>query len=168
MAERHFLHIKHLDEFRDYLASRGYLAVPLSRNEYEVLRMKRNKDTVIVFKKNGAKEHLSVMDKDIHHVRCFYGWRKNKNQETDDLLPCQVSALEKIQAPRDFIPGYKGQRISCPKYPHHAERLDRIDDIEKHEDDPEFQQWLKQLLIHSLCCGCADKCEDYTEGAKTE
>lgn len=156
MAERNFLHIKHLDEFRDYLASRGYLAVPLSRNEYEVLRMKRNKDTVIVFKKNGAKEHLSVMDKDIHHVRCFYGWRKSKNQETDNLLPCQVSALEKIQYDTEFIPGYMRQRISCPKYPHHAERLDCIDAIEKYKGDPEFQQELKTLLIHSLCCGCTE------------
>lgn len=168
MAERNFLHIKHLDEFRDYLASRGYLAVPLSRNEYEVLRMKRNKDTVIVFKKNGAKEHLSVMNKDIHHVRCFYGWRKYKYLGADILLPCQASALDKARYDTEFLHGYIKQQIRCPKYRHHAERLDRTDEIEMHRDDPEFQQKLMTLLIHSLCCGCTDKCEDYTEGAKAE
>lgn len=79
MAERGMLHICHLDSFAAYLQGLGYEKQPLSHSLYEVLRMKKGKDTVLVFRRNAAKEHLSVMDKDIHLVRAFFreGGRHN-------------------------------------------------------------------------------------------
>ena len=71
MAERGLLHIKHLDDFRAWLEKQGFKQLPLSRNEYEVLRMKRGKNTVVVFKKLRSKEHLSVMEKDFRLVMGF-------------------------------------------------------------------------------------------------
>lgn len=71
MAERSMLHICHLDRFATYLQGLGYEKQPLSRSLYEVLRMRKGKDTVLVFRRNATKEHLSVMDKDIRLVRAF-------------------------------------------------------------------------------------------------
>lgn len=48
-----------------------------SRNPYEVLRAKKGSDTVIVYQKKGAKEHLSTMDKDYHLVREFIKSKKS-------------------------------------------------------------------------------------------
>ena len=80
MAERGILHIKHLDEFSRYLKDHGYDQLPLSRNPYEVLRMRQGKNTIIVFRKMNANEHLSVMDKDIRFVRAFLKTKRKEQQ----------------------------------------------------------------------------------------
>lgn len=71
MANRNTLHISRLNDFKHFLESKGYTALPLSRNPYEVLRMKKDKNTVILYQKDNAKEHLSVMDKNYKLVRKF-------------------------------------------------------------------------------------------------
>lgn len=43
----------------------------IAKGCYEVLRAKKSKDTVIVFKKDNAKEHLSVQQKDYRLIRQF-------------------------------------------------------------------------------------------------
>lgn len=74
MATRDLLHESKLKAFELFLVNKGYVIVETSNNPYEVLRAKKDKDTVIIYKKARAKEHLSVMDKDVKLVYEFiYG-----------------------------------------------------------------------------------------------
>lgn len=70
MAERCLLHQNKLDLLKWWLSSRGY-EIQATKGIYEVLRANKGKDTVIIFKKNGAKEHLSVQQKDHKLIRQF-------------------------------------------------------------------------------------------------
>lgn len=79
MATRNILPINKLGEFEDFLERKGYMILATSKNPYEVLRAKKDSDTVIIYQKNGAKEHLSTMDKDYHLVREFI-----KTQKSDE------------------------------------------------------------------------------------
>lgn len=82
MATRNILHISKLQEFEDFLETKGYMIVATSKNPYEVLRAQKDGDTVVVYKKKDAKEHLSTMDKDYHLVREFIkGQRKLSNAQ---------------------------------------------------------------------------------------
>lgn len=82
MATRNILHISKLQEFEDFLETKGYMIVATSKNPYEVLRAQKDGDTVIVYQKKDAKEHLSTMDKDYHLVREFIkGQRKQSNAQ---------------------------------------------------------------------------------------
>ena len=82
MATRNILHISKLHEFENFLETRGYMIVATSKNPYEVLRAQKDGDTVIVYKKKDAKEHLSTMDKDYHLVREFIkSQRKQSNAD---------------------------------------------------------------------------------------
>lgn len=76
MATRNILHIRKLQEFEDFLESKGYMILATSKNPLEVLRANKDNDTVIVYKKADAKEHLSTMDKDYHLVREFIKSRR--------------------------------------------------------------------------------------------
>lgn len=71
MATRNILHISKLQEFEDFLETKGYMIVATSKNPFEVLRAQKDGDTVIVYQKKDTKEHLSTMDKDYHLVREF-------------------------------------------------------------------------------------------------
>lgn len=71
MATRNILHVSKLQEFEDFLESKGYMIIATSKNPYEVLRAQKDGDTVIAYQKKDAKEHLSTMDKDYHLVREF-------------------------------------------------------------------------------------------------
>lgn len=82
MAIRNILHISKLQEFENFLETRGYMIVATSKNPYEVLRAQKDGDTVIVYQKKDAKEHLSTMDKDYHLVREFIkSQRKQSNAD---------------------------------------------------------------------------------------
>lgn len=80
MAIRNILHISKLQEFENFLETRGYMIVATSKNPYEVLRAQKDGDTVIVYQKKDAKEHLSTMDKDYHLVREFI---KNQRKQSN-------------------------------------------------------------------------------------
>lgn len=71
MTTRNILHISKLTEFEQFLEDKGYMIFATSKNPFEVLRAKKDRDTVIVYKKSNAKEHLSTIDKDYHLVREF-------------------------------------------------------------------------------------------------
>ena len=71
MATRNILHISKLQEFENFLETKGYMIVATSKNPFEVLRAQKDGDTVIVYQKKDTKEHLSTMDKDYHLVREF-------------------------------------------------------------------------------------------------
>ena len=64
MANRALLHMNKLKDFESWLEKQGYMILPTSKNPYEILRAKKDKDTVIIYQKSDSKEHLSIMDKD--------------------------------------------------------------------------------------------------------
>jgi hypothetical protein len=57
-----------------WLQDQGWELQPLSNHGYEVLRAKRDKRTLIIYKKLDAKEHLSYMDKDRRLIRRFFDY----------------------------------------------------------------------------------------------
>lgn len=70
MAERCLLHQNKLEMLKWWLDSIGYEIQP-TKGIYEVLRAKKDKDTVVIYKKNNAKEHLTVQEKDHKLIRQF-------------------------------------------------------------------------------------------------
>ena len=78
MAERCLLHQSKLNLLKWWLSSRGY-EIQATKGIYEVLRANKGKDTVIIFKKNGAKEHFSVQQKDHKLIRQFI--RETREEE---------------------------------------------------------------------------------------
>ena len=82
MATRNILHISKLQEFEDFLETKGYMIVATSKNPYEILRAQKDCDTIIVYQKKDSKEHLSTMDKDYRFVREFIkSQRKQSNAD---------------------------------------------------------------------------------------
>lgn len=71
MANRALLHMSKLKDFESWLEKQGYMILPTSINPYEVLRAKKSKDTVIIYRKGDSKEHLSIMDKDYALIHKF-------------------------------------------------------------------------------------------------
>ena len=71
MANRALLHMSKLKDFESWLEKQGYMILPTSKNPYEVLRAKKSKDTVIIYRKGDSKEHLSIMDKDYALIHKF-------------------------------------------------------------------------------------------------
>ncbi|MFR7445074.1 MAG: hypothetical protein ACLUUO_18705 [Sellimonas intestinalis] len=55
MAMRNILHISKLQEFEDFLETKGYMIVATSKNPFEVLRAQKDGDTVIVYQKKDTK-----------------------------------------------------------------------------------------------------------------
>ena len=51
MATRNMLHESKLKDFELFLVNKGYAIVETSNNPFEVLRAKKEKDTVIIYKK---------------------------------------------------------------------------------------------------------------------
>ena len=108
MATRNILHISKLQEFEDFLETKGYMIVATSKNPYEVLRAQKDRDTVVVYKKKDAKEHLSTMDKDYHLVREFIkSQRKQSNAQrirnmTDEELAKFISEFSACQVCKYF------------------------------------------------------------------
>ncbi|WP_312432750.1 hypothetical protein [Lacrimispora sp.] len=77
MATRALLHKNKLKELKIRLEKQGYMILATSKNPYEVLRARKDKDTVIIYCKLAAREHLSVMDKDYELIRRFIKQRVN-------------------------------------------------------------------------------------------
>lgn len=71
MAIRALLHMNKLKDFESWLEKQGYIILPTSKNPYEILRAKKDKDTVIIYQKGDSKEHLSIMDKDYALIHKF-------------------------------------------------------------------------------------------------
>jgi hypothetical protein len=84
MATRALLHISKKDELEKWLEEQGYMILAL-RSPWEVIRCVKDdengKDTVIIYQKANAKEHLSVMDKDYKLIRRFIAEYKEAQKE---------------------------------------------------------------------------------------
>ena len=70
MAERCLLHKNKLELLKWWLSSKGY-EIQSTKDIYEVLRAKKGKETVIIYRKNEIKEHLTVQQKDYRLIRQF-------------------------------------------------------------------------------------------------
>ncbi len=70
MANRNTLHFNKLPKFQAFLEKEGYEILP-TKDTYEVLRARGEKGTVVIYKRDRAKVHCSVMDKDMWLVRKF-------------------------------------------------------------------------------------------------
>lgn len=70
MAERCLLHKNKLELLKWWLSSKGYEIQP-TKDFYEILRAKKDKDTIIIYRKNEIKEHLTVQQKDHKLIRQF-------------------------------------------------------------------------------------------------
>ena len=111
MANRALLHINKLIDFEKWLEKQGYKSLPTSKNPYEVLRAKKDKDTVIIYQKCDSKEHLSIMDKDYHLIHKFITESKSKtnadrirNMSDEELaswyvIKCEIMMGIKCQKP---------------------------------------------------------------------
>ena len=80
MANRHTLHINHLEGFKAFLANEGFdLGDP--KGDYAVLYAKKGSRTVILYRRNDTKQHLTVQDRDMRLVRRYLDERKEKENE---------------------------------------------------------------------------------------
>lgn len=72
MANRHTLHSSHLDAFKGWLAGHGWTVQPI-KGCFEVLRATRagRAAPLIIYKKMGAAQHSTVLDRDMPVVRQF-------------------------------------------------------------------------------------------------
>lgn len=70
MAERCLLHKNKLEPFKVWITSSGY-ELQETKGLYEVLRATKGKETVIIYRKTQAKEHLTVQQKDYKLIRQF-------------------------------------------------------------------------------------------------
>lgn len=78
MAIRALLHMNKLKDFESWLEKQGYMILPTSKSPCEILRAKKDKDTVIIYQKGDSKEHLSIMDKDYPLIHKFITESKPK------------------------------------------------------------------------------------------
>lgn len=113
MASRELLHISKLNDFGKWLEEQGYMILPTSKNPYEVLRAKKDKDTVIIYCKAGSKEHLSIMDKDCSLIRRFINEsKKQTNAERIRSMTDKELARFLLGFKNTFCEEYEGES-SC-------------------------------------------------------
>ena len=82
MSDRRTLHLKSLPAFAAWLERIGYEVVE-PKGMHEVFRAKKmngGKDTVVIYRRDRASQHLSVMDKDMRLVRRFLRDRKERSE----------------------------------------------------------------------------------------
>ena len=72
MANRHTLHISKLEDFKEWLVKDGW-EIEEPKGIWEVLRARKSgrQNPLMVYRKEDAKEHLSIMDRDSDVVGVF-------------------------------------------------------------------------------------------------
>lgn len=106
MANRALLHINKLKDFEKWLEKQGYMILPTSKNPYEVLRAKKDKDTVIIYQKGDSKEHLSIMDKDYPLIHKFITESKPKTNADRIRSMTDEELAEFIMCPAEYDSGF--------------------------------------------------------------
>ena len=82
MAERCLLHQNKLELLKWWLTTKGYEMQQPIEISCEVLRAKNDKETIIIYKKHRAKEHLTVQQKDHKLIRQFI--RETRQMKVSD------------------------------------------------------------------------------------
>lgn len=75
MANRHTLHKKHLNDFKEWLITDGWEILDCM-SIYERLRARKGKRVLVAYEKDAAKEHLSIADRDYPVVGAFLRSRR--------------------------------------------------------------------------------------------
>lgn len=77
MPNRNIFHLNHLEEFTNWLIMDGW-EICETKGLYEMLvaRKSGRKHPLILYRKDRAKEHLTVRDVDISVVRAFFKDRR--------------------------------------------------------------------------------------------
>lgn len=116
MAIRALLHMNKLKDFESWLEKQGYMILPASKNPYEILRAKKDKDTVIIYQKGDSKEHLSIMDKDYALIHKFIMESKS-NTNADKIRNMSDEELAEflINFKNTFGEEYEGE-ASCMEW----------------------------------------------------
>ena len=82
MANRHTLAITSLEDFKEWLISKGWQIEP-TKGYYEVLRA-RHKDykyPLIIHKKSDATMHLSIDERQLRIYKQYFNEKKGKGNE---------------------------------------------------------------------------------------
>ena len=79
-ANRCVLHIKKLDVFANWAKLRGYTVEPV-KGEFEVLRLKPQQGTVLIFWKRGGADHATCAGREQRLVRKWLAERDASRQE---------------------------------------------------------------------------------------
>lgn len=77
MADRNTLHINQLEAFKKWLVEDGW-TIEKPKGIYEVLRARKpgRQHLLMVYKKDRAKEHLSMLDRDLGVLWAFLRQKK--------------------------------------------------------------------------------------------
>lgn len=85
MADRHTLHFKHLEPFKNWLIKNNWEMKPLSKSQYEVLRATKNGKWVIIYLKDSATEHYSLTENSIYVVNQWLKERKIRKEIIQEI-----------------------------------------------------------------------------------
>lgn len=86
MAKRNVLHISKLEELEKWLAEDGWELLPLSNNQYEVLRAsKAGKQNPLIIYSGKSSEHLSFADRDMPVIGAFLRDKKKTQTNADRI-----------------------------------------------------------------------------------
>lgn len=79
MAKRAILHKNKLDDFKKWLVEDGWKTERLKGN-YEVLRARKqdHKHPLIIYDRNNANEHYTVLERDAGIISAYLNTRKNQ------------------------------------------------------------------------------------------
>ena len=114
MATRNILHVNELQEFEDFIKTKGFIIVPTGKNPFVILRAQKDGDTVIVYQ----KKYLSTMDKDYMYNR--------------ELIKNQVkqSNADRIRSMTDEeLAKFLSDFSACKICEHYNKEFDRCDSI---------------------------------------
>lgn len=86
MAKRNVLHKNLLEDFQKWLVANGW-EIEKTKGTYEVLRARKagRQQPLIVYTKADAKEHLTVMDRDLEIVGAFLRDKKKPQTNADRI-----------------------------------------------------------------------------------
>lgn len=86
MAKRNVLHKNLLEDFQKWLVANGW-EIEKPKGTYEVLRARKAgiQQPLIVYTKADAKEHLTVMDRDLEIVGAFLRDKKKPQTNADRI-----------------------------------------------------------------------------------
>ena len=86
MANRYTLHKNSLEDFQSWLVADGW-EIEKPKGIYEVLRARKagRQQPLIVYTKSDAKEHLTVMDRDLEIVGAFLRDKKKPQTNADRI-----------------------------------------------------------------------------------
>lgn len=112
MAKRNVLHKNLLEDFQKWLVANGW-EIEKTKGTYEVLRARKagRQQPLIVYTKADAKEHLTVMDRDLEIVGAFLRDKKKPQTNADRIRNMTDEELADFLVTVETY-GYHDQSIS--------------------------------------------------------